>query len=93
MRFTLGIRREDKNKWEARVPIIPEYVKKLWEKYNIKTIIQPSKIRTFSDEEYANVGAIVQEDISDCPIILPDSKKSIGISLTAKIIGQSEISS
>ncbi len=64
MSFTLGIRREDKNKWERRVPIIPEHVKILKDKYDIETIIQPSNIRVFTDKEYEFVGASVKENIS-----------------------------
>ncbi|MCK5031136.1 MAG: hypothetical protein KAR64_06685, partial [Thermoplasmatales archaeon] len=69
MSFMLGIRREDKNKWEARVPLIPEHIKKFKEKHGIETIIQPSKIRTYSDDEYVKAGAIVKEDVSSCPIV------------------------
>jgi len=67
--FTLGIRREDKNKWERRVPLVPKHVKELSENYDIKTIIQPSKIRAFSEKEFANAGAIINEDLSSCPIV------------------------
>lgn len=70
MTYKLGIRREDKNKWERRVPLIPEHIRKLDENYNIKTIIQPSNIRIFSDEEYRSVGAEVNEDLSSSPVIL-----------------------
>ena len=69
MSFTLGIRREDKNKWERRVPLVPKHVKELSENYDIKTIIQPSKIRAFSEKEFANAGAIINEDLSSCPVI------------------------
>ncbi|RLF40655.1 MAG: hypothetical protein DRN12_04915 [Thermoplasmata archaeon] len=69
MTSRLGIRREDKNKWERRVPLIPDDVKILKEKYGIETVIQPSPIRVFSDEEYNNIGAIVQEDLSSCPVV------------------------
>lgn len=64
MSFILGIRREDKNKWEKRVPITPEHVKELKEKHNIDTLIQPSQIRAFTDKEYQQVGATVVEDVS-----------------------------
>ncbi|KYK20987.1 hypothetical protein AYK21_01165 [Thermoplasmatales archaeon SG8-52-2] len=64
MSFTLGIRREDKNKWERRVPITPEHVKELNSKYGIETIIQPSNIRIFSDKDYESAGAKVKEDLS-----------------------------
>ena len=63
MMKTIGIRREDKNKWERRVPLVPDDVAELREKYGIKTIIQPSKIRIFSDEEYRKAGAEVNEDL------------------------------
>ncbi len=65
----LGIRREDKNKWERRTPLIPEDVKKLKEEQGINTIIQPSNIRVFSDESYKKAGAAVQEDLSQCKVI------------------------
>jgi len=69
MTFIIGIRREDKNKWERRVPLIPDHVKELKEKNNIVTIIQPSNLRIYKEDEYAKVGSIVQEDLSNCPII------------------------
>ena len=59
----IGIRREDKNEWERRVPLVPDDVAELHEKYGIKTIIQPSKIRIFSDDEYLAAGAEVNEDL------------------------------
>ncbi|UCD14507.1 MAG: hypothetical protein JSW60_03560 [Thermoplasmatales archaeon] len=69
MTYTLGIRREDKNKWERRVPLVPPHIKELNQHHDIETIIQPSPIRAFSDEEYENVGAFVQEDLSQCPVV------------------------
>ena len=64
MSSILGIRREDKNKWEKRVPIIPEHIKKLKDEHGIETIIQPSSIRTFSDDKYDQVGAKIDEKLS-----------------------------
>ena len=69
MSLVLGIRREDKNKWERRVPIIPEHIKELKEKYGINTIIQPSQIRAFSDKQYKEAGATVNEEISASVIL------------------------
>ncbi len=65
----LGIRREDKNRWERRVPIIPKHVQELKKKYGIKTIVQPSNIRIFSDKEYMDVDAQVQNNLSPSSII------------------------
>jgi alpha-aminoadipic semialdehyde synthase len=69
MNLTFGIRREDKNKWEKRVPLVPYHIKKLKEKNNLEIIIQPSNIRVYSENEYEKAGAKIQEDLSSCPII------------------------
>ncbi|PIU58070.1 MAG: hypothetical protein COS89_02300 [Deltaproteobacteria bacterium CG07_land_8_20_14_0_80_38_7] len=66
--ITIGIRREDKNRWEARVPLIPSDIKKLGNT-NLKFIVQPSTIRTFSDAQYKKAGAKISEDLSQCDII------------------------
>lgn len=69
--FLIGIRREDKSVWERRVPLIPSDVKEILKKYpNIRIHIQPSKKRIFSDPEYEEAGAILDEDITKCPLIL-----------------------
>ncbi len=65
----VGIRREDKNKWERRVPLIPAHSKELKDHYHLQTIIQPSSIRCIPDKEYEDAGAIVQEDLSECNVI------------------------
>ena len=64
MSLILGIRREDKNQWERRVPLIPKHVKELKQNFGIETIIQPSSLRVYSDESYKKIGANVQEDLS-----------------------------
>jgi len=69
MVLTLGIRREDKNKWEKRAPLIPEHVNLIKEKHNIKTIVQPSPIRVFSEKEYKKKGAEIKNDLSECKVI------------------------
>jgi alpha-aminoadipic semialdehyde synthase len=52
--LVLGIRREDKNRWERRAPVAPTHVKELVQK-GIKVLVQPSSLRTFSDRQYAEV--------------------------------------
>ena len=66
---TLGILRETKNKWEARVPLNPEAVKKLI-KQDFKVKIQPSNIRIYKDKEYIEAGALISDDLSECDLIL-----------------------
>lgn len=65
----IGIRREDKNKWERRVPLVPEDIKKLIEEHKIDVMVQPSDIRIFNDKEYVEAGAVICEDLSDCDVV------------------------
>ncbi len=66
---TLGIRKETKNKWERRVPLNPDAVKKLVED-GYKVIVQPSEIRIYTDDEYEKVGAELNSDLSSADLIL-----------------------
>lgn len=50
----LGIRREDKNRWERRVALTPQHVQKLVS-LGVQVMVQPSKIRCFADCEYEQV--------------------------------------
>jgi saccharopine dehydrogenase (NAD+, L-lysine-forming) len=69
MKACIGIRREDKSRWERRVPVTPEDARELQEEHGIEVWVQPSPIRVFSAEEFTQAGAIVQEDLSPCPVI------------------------
>ena len=51
---TLGIRKEAKNKWERRVPLVPVAVKKLTQD-GVKVLVQPSRNRIFPDEAFKAV--------------------------------------
>jgi alpha-aminoadipic semialdehyde synthase len=65
----IGIRREDKNRWERRVPLTPAQVGQLVEQ-GVGVFVQPSSLRIFGDEEYAQAGARLAEELSDAPVIL-----------------------
>jgi len=69
MNARIGVRREDKSRWERRVPVTPEDARKLKNERGIEVWVQPSPIRVFSEEEFVQAGAIVQEDLSPCPVI------------------------
>ncbi len=64
----IGIRREDKNQWERRVPLTPAHVRQLVAE-GIEVTVQPSTIRAMSDDEYRQAGAQVAEDLSTCPVV------------------------
>ena len=65
-----GIRREDKNRWEARTPLTPAQVKEAMESQNLDFIVQSSPVRAFDDESYRSEGIEVSGDISGADIIL-----------------------
>ncbi|PRP85437.1 aminoadipic semialdehyde synthase, partial [Planoprotostelium fungivorum] len=67
--WVLGIRREDKNRWERRAPVGPSHVKKLIEK-GIRVIVQPSTLRTYPDTAYQQAGAEISDDLSDASTII-----------------------
>jgi len=69
MGHRIGIRREDRYKWERRVPLIPQDARELAQKHGIETIVQPSPKRTFADAEYHQAGITVSDSLAPCPII------------------------
>ena len=70
MKTNFGIRREDINKWEKRVPLIPSHARELVERHALEIVVQPSKIRVFTDDDYRLSGIPVREDLSACSVIL-----------------------
>ncbi len=78
----IGIRREDKNIWERRVPLIPSHARELIQEHGIRILIQPSRTRVFADEDYRREGVDVKEDLSPCSIIL--AVKEIPVELIMK---------
>jgi alpha-aminoadipic semialdehyde synthase len=70
MNNLIGIRREDKSKWERRVPLTPRKILELRQKHAIEFQVQPSPVRIFREPEYEQSGAQVQEDLSQASVIL-----------------------
>jgi len=67
----LGILREGKVPPDKRVPLSPKQCKLVETKFpNVEVIVQPSPIRSYKDEEYVAEGIKMQEDLSDCDILL-----------------------
>ena len=65
----VGIRRENKNIWERRVPLTPQHVAELSRKEGLTFCVQPSEIRAFTDDDYQAAGADIREDLSTCPVV------------------------
>ena len=66
----IGIRREDKSKWEARVPLVPDDLRKLIRERGLRFCVQTSAIRAFTEDQYRAAGAELNDDLSHCPIIM-----------------------
>ncbi|MFW6245838.1 MAG: NAD(P)-dependent oxidoreductase [Tangfeifania sp.] len=67
----LGIIREGKTPPDNRVPLTPEQCVEVQERFrNVEVKVQSSTVRCFSDEDYQKAGIPVQEDLSDCDVLL-----------------------
>lgn len=65
----IGIRREDKSRWEARAPLTPADVKALVQA-GIPVQVQTSPVRRFRDEDYRSAGAAIVDDLKASPIVM-----------------------
>jgi len=65
----VGIRREDKNQWERRVPLVPTDASELQTKDGLRVFVQPSNIRVCTDDEYRSAGVEVNEDLGRASVI------------------------
>jgi saccharopine dehydrogenase (NAD+, L-lysine forming) len=70
MQRCIGVRREDKSDWERRTPITPAVAAELRQQHGIQVVVQPSPQRAFTAAEFEAAGALVQEDLSGCPVVL-----------------------
>lgn len=70
-KIKIGVIREGKVPPDKRVPLTPKQCKQLEVIYpNVEVVVQPSPIRAFSDESYTEEGVKLQEDLSDCDVLI-----------------------
>ena len=70
-KFKIGIIREGKVPADFRVPLTPEQCQRIQSEYpQVEIIVQPSPIRSFSDNQYTDKGILVQEDLTACDLIM-----------------------
>lgn len=74
----VGIRREDKDVWEARVPLVPRDVERLVCAGRASVTVQPSAQRVFADQEFAGAGALVSEDLARCDVVVAVKEIPLG---------------
>lgn len=69
--FRVGIIREGKIPQDNRVPLTPHQCQFLQKEMpGVHIVVQPCKTRCFIDEEYIRSGIEVNEDISNCDLLL-----------------------
>jgi alanine dehydrogenase len=67
----IGIIKEEKIPIDKRVPLTPQQCTQLLKLYpSLQIAVQPSSIRAFADAEYRNQNIALQEDLSDCDVLL-----------------------
>jgi saccharopine dehydrogenase (NAD+, L-lysine-forming) len=67
----IGVIREGKVPPDFRVPLTPQQCVQVMERFDdVEVVVQPSPIRKFKDDEYRALDVQMQEDISDCDILM-----------------------
>jgi len=66
----IGIIREGKIPPDARAPLTPEQCAEAMVELPVRIVVQPSPVRCFKNEEYTAHGIHLQEDLSDCDVLL-----------------------
>ncbi|MBK7852883.1 MAG: alanine dehydrogenase [Bacteroidetes bacterium] len=70
-KIKVAIIREGKVPHDKRSPFTPEQCKVILEQFpNVELVVQPSEWRSFKDGEYIAQGIGLQEDLSDCDILM-----------------------
>lgn len=78
MNKTIGIRLEDKSKWERRVALVPNDIVS-FQGSDVTFIAQPSTIRIFPNSEYEKIGVTVQDDIKSADICIGVKEMPISV--------------
>ncbi|MFD3003734.1 NAD(P)-dependent oxidoreductase [Pontibacter toksunensis] len=70
-KIKIGIVKEGKVPVDKRVPLTPKKCVEALETFpEMDLVVQSSDVRSFADAEYAELGIPVQQDLSDCDILL-----------------------
>lgn len=67
----IGIIKEGKNPPDSRTPLTPAHCRKIMLDYpEVEIVVEPSLNRCYTNKEYSECGVELQEDLSDCDILL-----------------------
>ena len=68
--LVIGLIREGKIPADNRVALTPSQCRWMLKNTDFKIFVQPSSTRCFEDNEYERSGAVLQEDLSDCDLLM-----------------------
>jgi saccharopine dehydrogenase (NAD+, L-lysine forming) len=84
-RIKVAVLKETKTPPDRRVVLSPEQVMIVKDKFpHVDIVVQPSDIRCFKDEEYERLGISMQDDVSDCDILMGVKEAKINTLLPNK---------
>jgi alanine dehydrogenase len=67
----VGILREGKTPPDKRVALTPQQCVEVEQKFpNVKIVVQPSSVRSYNDTEYSGLGIELNENLTDCDVLL-----------------------
>jgi len=67
----IGIIKEGKIPSDERVPMSPEQCAEVKATFpNVELVVQKSNVRRFKDEEYANAGITLVDNVDDCDVLM-----------------------
>lgn len=70
-RIKIGILHETKKADDKRVPLTPRQCFEVMQEYpNVEVIVQPCATRCYSDHDYKSFGIKLQDDVSECDILM-----------------------
>jgi alanine dehydrogenase len=70
-KFKIGLIKETKTPPDKRVALPPAQAVELMRLFpNVEVVAQPSELRCFKDLEYQEAGIALQEDLSDCDLLI-----------------------
>jgi alanine dehydrogenase len=70
-KFKIGLVKETKNPPDKRVALPPAQVVDLMNRFpNVEVVVQPSELRCYKDSEYSEAGVNLQNDLSDCDLLI-----------------------
>ncbi|MDO7850098.1 NAD(P)-dependent oxidoreductase [Hymenobacter convexus] len=71
MSLTIGLIRESKTPPDKRVPLTPKKCTEALSLFpGLRLVVQSSAVRSYSDQEYRDLGLKVRDDVTDCDVLM-----------------------